>query len=124
MNSEAMRINGVAVAPDGFAAERVMRLPSGASAEVRRGYGRDLMHAQRAANSAEPCAIIYALIAELARIDGRPIVYEDVLGMEIADVLMLQDEVAGTNFRTAASPPPPQSPASSSLDLDSRSWAP
>lgn len=121
MANQTLTVNGVAVAPDGPKAERAVVLPSGSSAAIRKGLGRDLMRAQRAAPSSEPSAIIFALIAELVQIDGKPIVYEDVLGMDLADVLVLQEEVIGGNFQGAAFPPPPPSPPSSSSASASRS---
>ena len=52
------------------------------------------MRAHRvAAGNPEPLAVSFALIAELAEIDGRPIVYEDILEMELEDVLALQNGV-------------------------------
>src|SRR5579884_1053216 len=102
-----LTVNGVAVADDGSTSQRVIVLPSGRRASVRRGVGRDLIRAQRAAQSSEPAAIVFALIAELITIDARHIVYEDVLAMDLADVLVLQDEVLGANFQEAAFPPPP-----------------
>jgi hypothetical protein len=75
---------------------RNIRLPSGRAASIRRGKGRDLMRAHRAAaGSPEPLAVSFALVAELAEVDGRPIVYEDVLAMDLEDVLALQAEVVG-----------------------------
>jgi hypothetical protein len=75
---------------------RTTRLPSGKQAEVRKGKGRDLMRAHRAvAGNAEPMSVSFALIAELARIDGKPLVYEDVLEMDLDDVLALEAEVTG-----------------------------
>ena len=121
MAQESLTVNGVTVAADGFQSERTLTLPSGRSAAIRRGLGRDLMRAQRAARSNEPAAIVFALVAELVRIDGKPIVYEDVLAMDLVDALVLQDEVVGGNFPEAAFPPPPSSPASSSSALASRS---
>ncbi len=121
MADEALTVNGVAVAGNGSRSGRTIALPSGRKAELRAGIGRDLMRAQRAAQSGEPAAIVFALIAELATIDGRRIVYEDVLAMDLADVLVLQEEVIGGNFHEAAFPPPPQSPASSGSASASRS---
>src|ERR1700720_81717 len=73
---------------------RTTRLPSGKQAEVRKGKGRDLMRAHRAVGgNAEPMSVSFALIAELARIDGKPLVYEDVLEMDLDDVLALEAEV-------------------------------
>jgi len=78
---------------------RSITLPSGKTAGIRKGKGRDLMHAQRAvAGNPDPTAVVFALIAELAQIDGAPIVYEDVVEMDLGDVLVLQAEVTGANF--------------------------
>lgn len=115
--AEEMRVNGVVI---GMGAEaergetRVFDLPSGKQAIVRKGYGRDLMRAQRAAGGDDPNAVVFALVAELAEIAGRKIVYEDVLAMDLADVLALQAEVIGENFQL---PPPPDSRDSSDLDF-------
>ena len=49
------------------------------------------MRAQRAAAGGDASAVIFALIAELTRVDGRKIVYEEVLEMELAR----RDGVAG-----------------------------
>ncbi|HUY19272.1 MAG TPA: hypothetical protein VMV15_08600 [Candidatus Binataceae bacterium] len=114
MAQESLTVNGVPIAANGSQSDRIVALPSGRGASIRRGVGRDLMRAQRAAQSSEPAAIVFALIAELVRIDGQPMVYEDVLAMDLADVLVLQEEVVGGNFQQAACPPPPLSPASSS----------
>lgn len=111
-----------------------MALPSGAVAEVRKGKGRDLMRAHRAvAGISEPMSVSFALIAELARVDGKPLVYEDVLEMNLDDVLALEAEVMGAgesraNFPDTAemqkrgvdSPPPQQSSDSSPSDSPSQ----
>jgi hypothetical protein len=71
------------------------------------------MRAHRvAAGNPEPLAVSFALVAELAEIDGRPIVYEDILEMVLEDVLALQDEVLGggnngANFFSATKPTAP-----------------
>ena len=99
--SEEIRVNGVTIGPEGADAPdhtRTLELPSGRQALVRKGYGRDLMRAQRAAVDDDPSAVVFALIAELTEIEGRKIVYEDVLEMSLADVLALQGEVVGENF--------------------------
>jgi hypothetical protein len=76
-------------------AAKEIQLPSGRVALVRKGFGRDLMHAHRAVgHNPEPTAITFALIAELAQVDGKTIVYEDVLAMELGDVLSLETEIA------------------------------
>jgi hypothetical protein len=95
---------------------RSITLPSGKTAALRRGKGRDLMRAQRAvAGNPDPTAVVFALIAELAQIEGASIVYEDVSEMDLGDVLVLQAEVTGANFPepAPASPAPAASQASS-----------
>jgi hypothetical protein len=75
---------------------RKITLPSGKTAEVRKGKGRDLMRAHRAvAGTAEPMSVSFALIAELATLEGKPLLYEDVLEMDLDDVLTLEGEVSG-----------------------------
>jgi hypothetical protein len=94
------------------AATKTITLPSGKTAVIREAFGQDLMRAQRAVgDSTDESAVMFALVAETVEIDGRPIVYADMLGMKLADVLTLQREVMGENF---AVPPPPPSPPSSS----------
>jgi hypothetical protein len=87
-------------------------LPSGKTAAIRRGKGRDLMRAQRAvAGNPDSTAVVFALIAELAQIDGAPIIYEDVIEMDLGDVLVLQAEVTGATFPEPA--PASRAPAAS-----------
>jgi hypothetical protein len=75
---------------------RTISLPSGKQADVRKGKGRDLMRAHRAvAGNPEPMSVSFALIAEVARIGGKPLVYEDLLDMDLDDVLTLEAEVMG-----------------------------
>jgi hypothetical protein len=94
---------------------RVVALPSGRQADIRKGKGRDLMRAHRAvAGNPEPMSVSFALIAEVARIEGKPLVYEDLLDMDLDDVLTLEAEVMGggddrPNF---------QAPAARSEDKD------
>lgn len=69
-------------------------LPSGRTAAVRRPKVRDLLRAHRAVGfSGEPMAITMALIAEVVQIDGRVVVYEDLLDLPAGDGLALQAEV-------------------------------
>ncbi|MGH7925744.1 MAG: phage tail assembly protein [Candidatus Binatus sp.] len=122
MNGEGeITVNGVRIG----AAEaretqdiRAIELPSGGHAEVRKGLGRDLMRAQRAAAGGDASAVVFALIAELTRLDGRKLMYEDVLEMELADVMALQAEVVGENFDR---PPQRASQASSNPDYQCKS---
>ena len=111
-----VRIGGAEAMEDG--GTKTIELPSGVRAEVRKGVGRDLMRAQRAVAGGDASAVVFALIAELVRIDGRKIVYEDVLEMELADVMALQAEVIGENFEH---PPQRASRGSSSPDSPSES---
>lgn len=100
----------------GSAEVRSITLPSGKAATLRKGKGRDLMHAQRAVvGNSDPTAVEFALIAELTQIAGAPIVYEDVLGMDLEDLLVLRAEVSQINFPEPAllSPAPEASQDSS-----------
>jgi hypothetical protein len=90
----------------------VVILPSGRTAQFRPGKGRDLIAAQRVAKT--PDEVAFALISVLATIDGAPIVYEDLLEMDLPDVLKLQEAVAG-NFT--------QTPKTSSTSATSQAGA-
>ena len=63
-------------------------LPSGKIATLKKGRGFDLLQAQQKAKTSEE--IPYALIAELAEIDGQKLVYEDILELDLEDVIALQ----------------------------------
>ena len=119
MKTDDTIVNGVRIGgaePKEREEVRTIDLPSGARAEVRKGYGRDLMRAQRAAAGGDASAVVFALIAEVTRVDGRKIVYEDVLEMDLADVMALQAEVIGENFDH-----PPQRASQASFNQDSQS---
>jgi hypothetical protein len=84
---------------------RTITLPSGQTAEVRRGKGRDLMRAHRAVvGNPEPLSVSFALIAELVRVEGKALVYEDILEMDLDDVLTLEGEVSGAGESQANFP--------------------
>lgn len=68
-------------------------LPSGKIATFKKGRGFDLLQAQQKAKTSEE--IPYALIAELAEIDGQKLVYEDILELDLEDVIALQAEISG-----------------------------
>ena len=68
-------------------------LPSGKIATLKKGRGFDLLQAQQKAKTSEE--IPYALIAELAEIDGQKLVYEDILELDLEDVIALQAEISG-----------------------------
>jgi hypothetical protein len=119
MKIEDLTVNGVRLGGAETKNEqdiRTIELPSGKCAEVRKGFGRDLMRAQRASGGGDASAVIFALIAELTRVDGRKIVYEEVLEMELGDVMALQAEVIGENFDR-----PPQRVSQVSFNQESQS---
>jgi len=96
------------------AAPKTFQLSSGKTVTFHEPKGRDLMKAQAiTAKSKDALAVIYALIACVAQVDGKMIVYEDILDMPLLDVVELQNGVLGENFQ---SPPPPASPDSSTSD--------
>jgi len=70
-----------------------LTLPSGKTATIKDGKGRDLLNAQRKAKSPEE--IMFALMAELVDVDGQSYVYEDFLEMPLDDILALQTEISG-----------------------------
>src|ERR1700684_3788317 len=119
MKTDDTIVNGVRIGgaePKEAEEVRTIDLPSGARAEVRKGYGRDLMRAQRGAAGGGASAVVFALSAEVTRVDGRKIVYEDVLEMDLADVMALQAEVIDENFDR-----PPQRASQASSNQDSQS---
>ena len=119
MKTDEITVNGVPIGTPAAKDEvetRMVELPSGSRAEVRKGHGRDLMRAQRAAAGGDASAVVFALIAELARVDGRKIVFEEVLEMDLADVMALQAEVIDENFDR-----PPQRALQVSFNSDSQS---
>jgi hypothetical protein len=121
MMTDEVTVNGVRIGGEKVKEEqdsRTIELPSGARATVRKGHGRDLMRAQRAAAGGDASAVVFALIAELTHLNGHRVVYEDVLEMDLADVMALQAEVIGENFDR---PPQRASRALSNPDSQSRS---
>jgi hypothetical protein len=87
-----------------------LTLPSGKTATIKNGIGRDLLNAQRKAKSPEE--IMFALMAELVEVDGQSYVYEDFLEMPLQDVLALQTEISGksqsaSQAASSTSPTPP-----------------
>jgi hypothetical protein len=98
MSAEEFTVNGVRIGERGEGPRQTLELPSGKVAIIRRAHGRDLMRAQRAATGGDPTAVVFALIAELCEVDGRHLVFEDVMEMDLGDVLALQTEVVGENF--------------------------
>ncbi len=64
-------------------------LPSGKTAVVKGFKGRHIREATRIADG-DPGSMIFALIALVTEIDGKPIVMEDLDDMDGRDVLKLQ----------------------------------
>ena len=62
-------------------------LPSGKRAKIQEGKGYHLLYAQRKARYTDE--ISYALIAELAEIEGQKLPYEEILMLSITDVSTL-----------------------------------
>jgi len=76
-------------------------LPSGAVATIRQGTGRDLRLAQMAVGQPfDPLRFEYALLAQVATVDGKPVRMEQIDAMRIDDVLELQAAVNRINFPT------------------------
>lgn len=73
---------------------KLIPLPSGSWAEVKKGTGKDLIKAQRQA-AGKPAQVNTALVAVLCRRDGRPLVMEDVHGLPLMDVLAMQGAALG-----------------------------
>lgn len=63
-------------------------LTTGEKVTIYKGKGKHLLKAQMRAN--EPSEIIWHLMAELVEIDGKKIIMEDLLEMELDKVLQLQ----------------------------------
>lgn len=72
---------------------KLLTLPSGKTAVIEQGKGKDLLQVQMKAKTSDE--IPYALIAELVEIDGQKLVYEDILELDLADVIILQGEISG-----------------------------
>ncbi len=70
-----------------------IKLSDGKLAVIKDGKGLDLLNAQKKAKTSDE--IPYALIAELTEIDGKYLVYEDILELPIEDVILLQEAIGG-----------------------------
>lgn len=82
-------------------------LPSGKTATMAQGKGYHLLNAQRTAKDSD--SIPYALLAELCEIEGKKVVYEDILEMDLDDVSALLTEF---NQKEGKSMTPKQSSSS------------
>nr|BDD44400.1 hypothetical protein 2 [bacterium] len=72
-----------------------INLPSGKKAKIDDGKGYHLLLSQRKAKATDE--IPYALIAELAEIDGQKLPYEDILQMSLNDVSTLLNAINETS---------------------------
>ena len=72
-----------------------IKLPSGKDRTVRKGKGRDLMRAHRASGETRSQCHIVCVDRRISTVDGNPLVYEDVLEMDLSDVLALEAEIMG-----------------------------
>ena len=70
-----------------------IKLSDGKLAVIKDDKGLDLLNAQKKAKTSDE--IPYALIAELTEIDGKYLVYEDILELPIEDVILLQEAIGG-----------------------------
>src|SRR5690242_987876 len=101
MKTDDVTVNGVRIG-GAEAVEagdtRMVELPSGARAEVRKGMGRDLMRAQRAVAGGDASAVVFALVGEVGRNGGGKIGDGDLVEVGPAGVMGVQAEVIGENF--------------------------
>ena len=73
-----------------------LELPSGAVAiQTRPLRGRDAAQAQRVAQDRTDVEFRAALISQVIQLKGQPVVMEDLLELELADLGHLVEEVAG-----------------------------
>ncbi len=73
--------------------QTVVPLTDGRKAIVKRGKGRLAVKANKLAGS--PAEVPLALASLMTTINGQPIVYEDLLDMDLADTLAIQSAAMG-----------------------------
>lgn len=89
--------------PEG--AIKAVTLPSGAEAIFYRRKGRALVAAQRAA-AGDASRMAFALLAEIVEIDGKKPLMEEIEGLDLFDVLKLQEEFGELGNGRAGLPAP------------------
>lgn len=119
MADEKILVNGVAVAPGAWETGREVALPSGRTAQIRakKPTGEDLLRARRSLDAAalrDPLAGMYALLAQVARVDGKPTTYEEVVRMDLEDLTALMVAVQGDDFFSSSRTPSSFSPSTAS----------
>jgi hypothetical protein len=71
------------------------KLSNGQTVEVIRAKGKHQRLAVLAAGSKpDQVKLLWAMIAQLIRMDGKPVPFETFYDMDLADVLEIQEEVA------------------------------
>jgi hypothetical protein len=101
--------------PKPAVATKSLTLPSGKVMVYREAKGLDLMKAQSIVGvTPDAMAIVFAIIARVATIDGQPVLYEDILEMPLSDVIPMQTVVLGENFTIPPLPVLPDSSTSGS----------
>lgn len=75
-----------------------LTLPSGKVASIRRGKGRDMRAAARVCSpTTDATGYSFAMVAQLATIDGQVIIAEDLDEMDLEDVNALLVAVLGNS---------------------------
>lgn len=75
---------------------RIIDLPSGLQvAQTRPLKGRDAVAAHRVANEATDLEKGAALVAQVVTANGRPMVMEDLLDLDLEDLMLLLETVPG-----------------------------
>lgn len=74
--------------------EKEIKLPSGKTATISQFKGKHVREAQRMADS-DVSKMTFAMIALTTKIDGQPIMMEDLDEMDGSDVIALMGEFAG-----------------------------
>ena len=81
--------------------EKVITLPSGKSATIKKFKGRDILEAQKKAGESTE-RMLFALMSQCVLIDNQFVLMEDLEEMDGMDCLALMGEF-GTNFTSAPS---------------------
>lgn len=88
---DTLTINGV---PISATPDETLNLSCG-RVELRRAKGRDWLRALRAARRLrDPNLNLFALLAEIATIDGHPLTIDAMLAMPVLDAMTLQASAA------------------------------
>lgn len=76
---------------------KTITLPSGKTALIYRGKGRDSNRALKESDG-DSSKYLICLMAALVEVDGRPVVPEDLEDLDLKDYTTLQTEFATENF--------------------------